>query len=98
VAVVAGSSRWCAFHNPQGRLKPQRGTHGGQVASTATREGEHKGGREEGRMSTAEREGGDPQGGEEGEDAGQCVGCHTRHLNEPVRKARRGSASTTTSQ
>ena len=31
MAVVAGSSRRRAFHNPRGRLRPRRGTRAGQV-------------------------------------------------------------------
>jgi hypothetical protein len=59
------------------------------------RENTRVGGRRGG-TSTGEREEEDPQEGEEGQDEGQCVGCHTQHLNEPVRKTRRGGASTTT--
>jgi hypothetical protein len=35
VAVVAGSSRRRAFHNPRGRLRPRRGTRAGQVTPGA---------------------------------------------------------------
>ena len=63
MAVVAGSSRRRAFHNPRGRLRPRRGTRAGQAtpvaaAAVTVEEGARAGSREGELNITKRAEGG----------------------------------------